>query len=48
METDLTNLFAAGDGAGITRGIVQASVSGIVAAREILRRLDGDPTPEAA
>jgi uncharacterized FAD-dependent dehydrogenase len=48
METDLTNLFAAGDGAGITRGIVQASVSGIVAAREILRRLDGGPTPEAA
>jgi uncharacterized FAD-dependent dehydrogenase len=44
METELQNLFAAGDGAGVTRGIVQASVSGIVAAREIMRRLDGRPT----
>lgn len=48
METDLENLFAAGDGAGITRGIVQASVSGIIAAREILRRLDGGPELSAA
>lgn len=39
LETEITNLFSAGDGAGITRGIMQASVSGIIAAREILRRM---------
>lgn len=38
LETPVKNLFAAGDGAGITRGLMQASASGIVAAREILRR----------
>jgi len=39
LETEIKNLFTAGDGAGITRGIMQASVSGIIAAREILKRL---------
>ena len=39
LETEIGNMFAAGDGAGITRGLVQASASGIVAAREILKRL---------
>jgi uncharacterized FAD-dependent dehydrogenase len=38
LETEITNMFAAGDGAGVSRGLVQASASGIVAAREILRR----------
>ncbi|MFO8011489.1 MAG: FAD-dependent oxidoreductase [Dehalococcoidia bacterium] len=38
LETELTNLFAIGDGAGVTRSLVQASASGVVAAREILRR----------
>lgn len=38
LETEVRNLFAAGDGAGVTRGLVQASASGLVAAREILRR----------
>ncbi len=38
METEITNIFAAGDGAGVSRGLVQASASGIVAAREILKR----------
>lgn len=38
LETDITNLFTIGDGAGVTRGLVQASVSGVVAAREIMRR----------
>jgi uncharacterized FAD-dependent dehydrogenase len=38
LETEIHNVFAAGDGAGVTRGLVQASASGIVAAREILRR----------
>jgi len=41
LETEVHNLFAAGDGAGVTRGLVQASASGLVAAREILRRLTG-------
>ncbi len=39
LETEIRNLFAAGDGAGVTRGLVQASASGMLAAREILRRL---------
>jgi uncharacterized FAD-dependent dehydrogenase len=39
LETEVHNLFAAGDGAGVTRGLVQASASGLVAAREILQRL---------
>ena len=38
LETDVRHLFAIGDGAGVTRGLVQASVSGLVAAREILSR----------
>jgi uncharacterized FAD-dependent dehydrogenase len=38
LETEVRNLFAIGDGAGISRGLVEASASGMVAAREILRR----------
>ncbi len=38
LETRVQNLFAVGDGAGITRGLAQASAAGVVAAREILRR----------
>ena len=38
LETEVENLFAAGDGAGVTRGLVQASASGLVVAREILAR----------
>ncbi|MBC7343897.1 MAG: NAD(P)/FAD-dependent oxidoreductase [Clostridia bacterium] len=40
LETKISNLFAAGDGAGVTRGLVQASASGVVAARAISRRLE--------
>ncbi|MFW6264717.1 MAG: NAD(P)/FAD-dependent oxidoreductase [Bacillota bacterium] len=36
LETRIKNLFVGGDGAGITRGLMQASVSGIVIARSIL------------
>ncbi len=39
METEVENLFACGDGAGVTRGLVQASASGLLAGRAILRRL---------
>jgi len=38
LETKIRNLFTIGDGAGVTRGLVQASASGIIAAREIIRR----------
>lgn len=39
LETQIENLFAAGDGAGVTRGLAQASVSGVIAAREIINRM---------
>lgn len=39
METELENLFACGDGAGVTRGLMQASAAGLTAARAIHRRL---------
>lgn len=38
LETEVENLFAVGDGAGVSRGLVQASASGVVAAKEILNR----------
>jgi uncharacterized FAD-dependent dehydrogenase len=38
LETEVNNMFAVGDGAGVSRGLVQASASGVIAAREILRR----------
>ena len=39
LETAVGNLFAIGDGAGVTRGLAQSSASGVVAAAEILRRI---------
>ena len=39
LETEIGNMFAAGDGAGVSRGLVQASACGVVVAREIVRRL---------
>lgn len=38
LETKIRNLFAIGDGAGVTRGLIQASASGVIVAREIMRR----------
>lgn len=38
LETEVSHMFATGDGAGVSRGLIQASASGVVAAREILRR----------
>ena len=35
----MNGLYAIGDGAGITRGLMQASVTGVVVAREIANRL---------
>ena len=39
LETEIPNLFAVGDGAGITRGLSQASASGVFVAREIGARI---------
>jgi uncharacterized FAD-dependent dehydrogenase len=39
LETEVKNLFAAGDGAGVTRGLIQASISGVVAAKEVIKRI---------
>jgi len=39
LETEIENLFTIGDGAGVSRGLIQASASGIIAAREILKRV---------
>jgi len=39
LETNIDNLFAIGDGAGVTRGLAQAGASGIVVAREIVKRM---------
>ena len=39
LETEIENLFAAGDGAGVTRGLAQASAAGVLIAREILNRI---------
>lgn len=38
FETAIQNLYAIGDGAGITRGLMQASVTGVVVARDIAGR----------
>lgn len=37
METEIPGLFAIGDGAGVSRGLVQASASGVIAARKIMK-----------
>lgn len=39
LETKFRNIFAIGDGAGVTRGLSQASASGVYVARTILSRL---------
>ena len=39
LETEVRNMFSVGDGAGVSRGLIQASASGVVAAREILKRI---------
>lgn len=40
LETQIHHLYAVGDGAGVTRGLMQASISGILAARDIGKKLD--------
>jgi uncharacterized FAD-dependent dehydrogenase len=38
LETKIHNLFTIGDGAGVSRGLVQASASGVITAEEIMKR----------
>ena len=40
LETGIPRLFAVGDGAGVSRGLVQASASGVLAARTIAQRVE--------
>ncbi len=39
FETEVKNLYTIGDGAGITRGLMQASVNGIAVARDLAKVL---------
>ena len=39
MVKEINNLYVAGDGAGITRGLAQASASGVLVARSIIKSL---------
>jgi uncharacterized protein len=45
LETEIADVFAAGDGAGVSRGLVQASACGVIAARAILARTGKEPCP---
>jgi uncharacterized protein len=38
LESKIQGMFTIGDGAGVTRGLIQASASGVIVAREILKR----------
>ncbi len=38
LETNIKNLYAIGDGAGITRGLIQSSCSGILVASDIIKK----------
>ncbi len=39
LETQISNLYAIGDGAGITRGLIQSSCSGVVVAQSVLEKI---------
>lgn len=47
LQTPVRNLYAIGDGAGVTRGIMQASAAGVIAARSILGIRSARPAPPA-
>jgi len=40
LKTSVKGLYAAGDGAGVTRGVIQASASGLVSARSIIEEIN--------
>lgn len=46
FATAIEGLYTIGDGAGITRGLIQASVTGIVVANDILKKEQGSATKE--
>ena len=39
FQTRIANLYVGGDGAGITRGLAQASACGVWVARDIIRKV---------
>ena len=39
LESQIKNLFVIGDGAGVSRGLIQASASGLITGTEILKRV---------
>lgn len=39
MESEVKNLFAVGDGAGVTRNLTHACISGMVAGKEVAKRI---------
>ena len=43
LETSVENLFAAGDGSGLSRDMVNASATGVLAGRGIMQRLGVEP-----
>ncbi len=47
METSIKNLFAAGDGAGLSRDIVNAAATGILAAEGIVKMGKGKEETKA-
>ena len=48
LMTPVSGLFAAGDGAGVTRGLMQSSASGVVAARAAASRAASVAAPDGA
>ena len=40
MKTRIEGLYAVGDGAGVSRGIVGAAATGIIAARDIIKKIE--------
>jgi len=44
LETPLENLFVAGDGAGLSRGLITSAATGVLAARGLLRKAGLDAT----
>lgn len=41
LEMPLANIYACGDGAGVTRGLSQAAASGVHVARQIVKKMGG-------
>ena len=42
FEGEISNLYFAGDGAGLTRGLAQAGANGVWVARAIINKIKGD------